>query len=265
MVMLTVQDIMEKHPEWIQADDFITHARQIMRDHHHRTLPVIDKTKRVLGVITEQDILAITSTKSNITVKGFTSETPLITVDMNSMQAAKIMITAMISRVPVSASRNDSTLSGILSIVDIFKNLDPSKIPHRKVSEYMSKNTKTCAPEESLAKVWINMLREGYSGYPVVDKHTRPIGMVTRRDIIKSGGVRIEREDEHGTRMGTSSRIERVMSTPPFTITPDASIKDAIEMMIRLDVGRLCVVDPDKLKGIIDRYDIVRAYANERT
>ena len=54
------------------------------------------------------------------------------------------------------------------------------------------------------------------------------------------------------------------MSTAPFTITTDASIKKAIEMMIRLDINRLCVVDPEKLAGITDINDIVRAYTNGR-
>jgi CBS domain-containing protein len=265
MVMLTVHDIMEKHPKSIESDDFITHARQIMRDYHHRILPVVDNNEKVLGIITEQDILNITSTKSNITVKGFVTETPVITEDMSQNQAARIMLKAGITRSAVTVSEQDSTLCGIISIVDIFKNLDPSTIIDKNVSDYMSTNINTCTPDDSLAKVWINMVTQGYSGYPVVDKHKRPIGMVTRRDIIKSGGVRIEREDEHGTRIGTSSKVERVMSTPPFTIAPDAPLKDAVEMLVRLDVGRLCVVNLDKLVGIIDRYDIVKAYYDEQT
>ncbi len=53
------------------------------------------------------------------------------------------------------------------------------------------------------------------------------------------------------------------MSTPAYTITPEASLKEAIEMMLKLDVRRLCVTNRDKLVGIINRYDVVKACINE--
>lgn len=263
MGKLTARDVMEKRPEFIGADDFMTRARQLMRDHHHRTLPVVNGMKKVLGIITEKDILNITSTKSNVTVNGYITETPVITSEMDIAQAARLMMDAMITRIPVVASEGDRTLVGIISIVDIFNNLDISQIPGRTVEEFMSTKVKTCFPVDSLAKIWMNMIQEGYSGFPVVDKHNKPIGMITRYDIIRSGGVRIEREDEHGSRIGTSSVVSRIMSTPPFTISPDAPLNEAIEMMIRLDVGRLLVTNPERLVGIIDRHDIVRAYLSE--
>lgn len=258
--MHTIEDIMEHRPIYIKEDDFMTRARQLIRDHHHRTLPVVDEKKKVLGVITEQDVLNITSTKSNITVKGYISTTPAVTKDMDVRQVAGLMIQSGITRIPVTNSLTDKTLMGIVSIVDIFKNLDLSGLPDKRVEEYMSRQVKTCSPEDPLAKIWINMIQEGYSGYPVVDKHKNPIGMVTRFDIIKNGTVRIEREDEHGSRMGTSTKVSRVMSTPAFTTTPDALLKDVIRTMMHLDVGRLCVVNQKKLVGIIDRHDMVRAY-----
>ena len=47
-----------------------------------------------------------------------------------------------------------------------------------------------------LAKIWGRMLETDYTGIPVVSKKGEPIGMITRRDIIKSGVVRISVEDE---------------------------------------------------------------------
>lgn len=265
MGSLVVHEIMNRHPVSINANDYMTHARQLMRDHHYRTLPVIDDGGRVLGIITEQDILKISSTKSNVTVRGYITETPVITGDMDIRQAARIIVQAGLTRIPVTPSEGERTLGGLISIVDIFNNLDPSKVPDRPVGEVMSTSVETCRPDDSLSKIWMGMMREGFSAFPVVDKHNKPMGMVTRYDIIRFGGIRIGRENEHGTRGVSSSRVERIMSTPPYTITPDVSTRDAIEMMIRLDVGRLCVVGPEKLVGIVDRYDIIGVYASENT
>ncbi len=264
MDKLTVRAIMEKHPVYVEAFDFITRARQLMRDFHHRTLPVVDEKNRVIGILTEKDVLNVTSTKSNITVNGYVIETPIISAKTDMKQAARIMIETGFTCLPVVDTARGNALNGIISITDIFNNLDPSDIPEGTVSKFMSENVKTCTPDDSLSRIWMNMIREGFSGYPVVDKQNRPKGMITRYDILSSGGVRIEREGEHGTRIGTSSRVARIMSTPPFTITTDASLKKAIEMMTRLDVHRLCVVDPEKLVGIIDIHDIVRACIDGR-
>lgn len=255
---MQVLEVMDNHPVSIEINDYVTHARQLMRD-HHTTLIVVDDTKTVQGILSEQDILNITSTKSNVTVNGYVAQVPVITSDMDIKEAAAILIRSRISLAPVLVSAGDRKLFGAITIADIFKNIDLSEVPDRQVKEFMTHKVHTCSSNDPLAKVWINMIEKGYSGYPVLDDHNRLVGMITRYDIIRSGGIRIEREDDHGSRMGTSSRVSRIMSTPAFTISPEASVKDAIEMMLRLDVGRLCITNRDKLVGIINRYDVVRA------
>src|SRR5665809_148521 len=76
---LLVKDIIEKDTAYVNDNDFMTYVRQLMRDDNHRILPVVNEKKNVLGIISEKDVLNITSTKSNITVKGYISETPAIT------------------------------------------------------------------------------------------------------------------------------------------------------------------------------------------
>lgn len=253
-----VQDIMTREPVYVREKDFMTHIRQVMRDHHYRTLPVVDEKKRVKGILTDKDLLNITSTRSNITVEGYASLCPTVTPETDMLKAAELMIQAEASRVPVVKSVHDSTLVGILSIVDIFRNLDIEKVPDRKVGEIMTRNVVTCSYKDRVAKVWRNMRELGYSGIPVVRGGTL-IGMVTRRNIIRAGYARIELEDAHGTRAITSPIIQKIMSTPPYTITENTSIKDAIRMFLKLDVGRISVVKDRGLIGIVDRYDLVKA------
>lgn len=99
----------------------------------------------------------------------------------------------------------------------------------------------------------------GFSGYPVV-KAGRPVGIVTRRNIINAGYARIEKEDEHGTKATMSPPVEKVMSTPIYTISPQATLKEAIQVFLKLDIGRISVVSDGKLVGIIDRNDIIKVF-----
>lgn len=256
---MKVEEVMTKNPVFIHDSDYMTHARQVIRDRHYRTLPVVDTRKRVIGVLTEKDVLNIYSTKSNVTVEGFASEFPFVYPDMEMMLAAKLMVEAGIGRVPVLKSGQDMTLAGILSIVDIFRNLNLDKIPSRKVSEVMTTDVKTCSPKDNIAKVWLNMKETGFSGFPVV-KNGELIGMVTRRNVIKAGYARIEREDEQGTKSTMSPPVEKIMSTPAYSLSPEAGLKEAIQAFLKLDVGRLSVVNDGKLVGIVDRNDIIKAF-----
>ncbi len=257
---MKVEEIMTKNPVFLHGSDFVTHARSVIRDKNKRSLPVVDDRNRVIGILNEKDVLNIYSTKSNVTVEGFTSEFPEVYPDMDMMHAAKLMIQAGLGRIPVLKSAQDKTLAGILSMVDIFRHLNlEQKIPRKKVEKIMTKDVKTCSPGDSIAKVWLNMKESGFSGYPVV-KDGQLIGMITRRNIIRAGYARIEREDEHGTKSTMSPPVEKIMSSPPYTIQQDASLKEAIQAFLKLDVGRLSVVNGGKLVGIIDRNDIIKAF-----
>ncbi len=255
---MKVEEVMTKNPIFLHDSDFMTHARQVIRDRHKRTLPVVDSKNRVVGILTEKDILNIYSTKSNVTVEGFASEFPEVYPDMDMMHAAKLMMDARLGRVPVLRSGQDKTLVGILSVVDIFRNLNLDKIPSKKIREIMTTDVRTCSPRDSIAKVWLNMRESGFSGYPVV-RDGQVVGMVTRRNIINAGYARIEREDEQGTKSTMSPPVEKIMSTPPYTLSPETSLKEAVQAFLKLDVGRLSIVNGGKLAGIVDRNDIIRA------
>jgi len=259
MILIKVQDVMFKRPVFIKGTEFMTKARQLIRDYHFRSLPVVDDKKRVTGVITKQDALKVTSTKSNVTVDGFALECPTITPDMDMLEAARIMLSAKMGRVPIVKSIHDRTLVGILSIVDIFKHINIEKAPVQTVEELMSTDVKVCGAKDPISKIWANMDEFGYSGFPVVKKG-KLIGMVTRRDIIKAGYARMGKENEHGGRIGSSPPVEKIMSTPAYTVRPEATLKETIELMLKHDIGRLPVVKNDKLVGIVDRYDLIRGY-----
>jgi len=258
-IYMTVVNVMSQEVVCVTADDFVTHARQIMRDHHLRSLPVVvdEQFMRVLGILTDQDVLNISSAHSGVTVRGFATVCPAITPDTDVREAARMMVDARLNMVPVIRSIEDQTLVGVLSTTDLLKKLRPAK--HLVVRDIMSGKVATCSPEDRIAKVWSTMLESDYTGLPVTSPKGAVVGVVTRHDIIKAGFARIGLEDESGTRAKQSPLVERVMSTPAYTISPVTSVSEAIGTMLELDVGRLSVVEEGKLVGIIDRIDAVQA------
>ncbi len=258
---IKVQYMMSKDVVSIKENEFMTKARQLMRLHHFRSVPVVDDENRVTGVITRQDVLKISSTKSNITVKGFVRECPTIVPGMSGLEAARILLASKLECAPVVNSVHDREMVGVLSITDIFKNLDIDIMPTRTVGEILTTDVRVCSPKDPVSRCWANMDEYDYSGFPVV-KRKKLIGIITRYDIIKAGYARTSRETGEG-KSNRSTTVEKVMHTPVYTVHPETTLKEAIEAMLKHDIGRLPVVNDGKLVGIIDRYDLISGYISE--
>jgi CBS domain-containing protein len=254
---MIIGEIMSKGPVCVKKDDYVTHARQLMRDHFLKGLPVVDDKNRVVGMLTDQDVLEVKSNKSNVTVGGFAREFPIVTPDTEMLKAASLLLEAEQYRVPVIASTTDKSLLGILSVIDILRHIHPTRKSPETVGEIMSQNVRTVNPDDSIAMVWENMLKWDYTGLPVVSLKKEVLGMVTRHDIIKSGFARIG--DMHGNGSGDVSNVEKVMSTPLYYVSPQTSITKAIELILHYDVGRICVMDENKLVGIVGTNDLLKA------
>lgn len=258
---LRVADAMSKRLVFVRAGERATKARSLFRKTGYRSLPVVDAERRLRGIITRGDMLSIASTKSNVSVEGIMSSPLLyLTPDEELFTAAKKMLRANVGRAVVVSSKTDRKLVGMLSSQDVLKAIlekgyEPRK---KKLSEIMSEELTCCSPEDSISKVWATMERTGYSGIPVVKKN-KLVGMVTRQDIISKGYARISSEDEKGRIRAAA--VSRVMATPALSISKDAQVEDAINLLLRRNIGRLPVVDSNnRLVGIVDREDLLRQY-----
>lgn len=259
---MLVEDIFSRDPLYVEDSTYLTKARQLIRDNHVRGLPVVDSSGQVLGVITSQDALRVTSTRSNVTVSGFITAVPTVVGDTDVLDAARLMLKEKSNLLPVVESQEDKALRGVVTIIDIFKHLDLSKIPKKQISEIMSTKVVTARLDEPVTKVWERMVSQDFTGLPMV-REDKPVGMITRFDILKRGWARISKESK--TRPTDSMQLlaEKLMSSPLYSLKPTASVAEAIEFMLKHDVGRVSVVDGGRITGIVDRSDLIRCYLGE--
>lgn len=252
---MKVRDIMSADPMSVDINEFVTRAREIMRDYNFDSLPVTDKG-RVAGMVTLQDIINITSTRSDVTVNGYVRlDVPTMTPDTDLDRAAAIIIRTDEGRVPIVDA--NKKLVGLLSIKDIFKGLPELDLSDEPVSKFMTKKVVVCQPQDTLSRVWTNMQNFGFTGFPVVTVDQEVIGMITREDVMKKGYARIESESERKGRSSTT--VQKIMSTPAVTIDESRSMIEAAKIFLDRDIGRIPVVKNKKLVGIIDRFDVIRA------
>jgi CBS domain-containing protein len=264
-----VAEIMTSDPVTVNVDTQLTKVRSIFRDGGFRSIPVLSKT-HLEGMITRGDIMFLSSTKSNIEARVI-MERPkvLATPEMEMEEIAKKLLKADIVQVPVVESTEDLRLVGILSIGDILKKLlnNGSKPNNSNIKPIITKNVVKTSYDEHISKVWSLMDETGFSGLPVLKKN-KIIGMITRKDIIKSGHVRTGLDA-----VDKSIKVEKVMMTPPVVVTVETSITEAAELMVEHDIGRLPVVEnpvyikkePNRAReanliGIVAREDILGSY-----
>jgi len=182
---------------------------------------------------------------------------------MNILDAAKLMLREKSTMLPVIESEENPVLRGIVSLLDVFKNLDLEKMPDEGISEIMSTKVVTASPDDPITKVWDKMVEEDFTGLPVM-REGKPIGMITRFDILKRGWARISKESDTRPVDSMQMPVQKLMSTPIYSVKSTDNLRTAIVAMMKYDVGRMSVVDDGKLVGIVDRNDLIKSYLGER-
>ena len=258
---MLVEDIMSRDPHYVEDSTYLTKARQIIRDNHVQVLPVLSNKGTVLGIVTSQDMLRVTSTKSNVTVSGYVVSVPSVTGKTPIIEAARLMLREKRSLLPVVESQEKPVLNGVVSLLDVFTNINLDSVPKKKVSEIMTTKVVTTRPDDPITRIWDLMVEKDFTGLPVV-KDDKIMGMITRFDMLK-GTARIGKESERRPSDSMQMTVEKFMSTPLFSVNPEDSIRTTIELMLKHAVGRMSVVDNGKLVGIVDRNDLIKCYLGE--
>jgi len=254
-----VSDVMRPCAVFVSSRDLVTRARALMRENGLRTLPVIDGG-RLEGIVTPREVMHVTSTRSNIPVAGIMFSTHLLATPGTSLsELARQMTELDANDIPVIQSPTDRTVVGLVKMEDLLGKISTKLPKGLSVEDVMVKEVATCGEDDEITQVWELMERTRYSGLPVVRhdgaRHiTRVVGMITRSDIIGSGATRISEESSKGR---VSAKVKSLMRTSVISISPKAPVVEAIELMIKRNVGRLPVLDKDNLAGIICRSDVV--------
>lgn len=139
----------------------------------------------------------------------------------------------------------------------LIKNIEPEKIENTlielingdnqssvMVSDIMSYPVITVDQNTLVEEVAMILRDTGCSGMPVVDEEDKIVGIVSRRDFKKV------RKANH-----MQSPIKAFMVRSIISIPHDKKAIEAANLMIKHDIGRIPVLQDDKVIGIITRSD----------
>lgn len=120
-----------------------------------------------------------------------------------------------------------------------------------QVSEVMTENPACCSPEASLQDAAKLMKDCDCGEIPVLDEQSKPIGVITDRDIC----CRAVAEGADPAQM----KVNEAMSTPVITVGREASVEECCQLMDDNQIRRIPVVDDSgACCGIVAQADLAR-------
>jgi acetoin utilization protein AcuB len=123
------------------------------------------------------------------------------------------------------------------------------------MSDVMTTNVITIPSNTSLAEAKRIMAAHRVRRLPVVDRGAL-VGIVTRDQLDKAGPSQLSSLDIHEiTRILSKITVREVMTKNPVTVTPDATVEEAVTLAQEKKIGSVLVVDNGRLVGMATTND----------
>jgi len=153
----------------------------------------------------------------------------------------------------------------------------PLVLDAQTAEELMAPNPISLRVDATIPEAVALMTDRGFSAAPVIDEAGRPVGVLSRTDVLIHEREQIRhalpaddvsaeggrsRHEGFSIEIADSTRVGDIMTPTIFTVNMTTPAADAVKRMCDLKVHQLFVVDDeDSLVGIISALDIVRRLA----
>lgn len=212
-----VHDVMSREVHTVRPDTPLAEAVELLLDKVYRTLPVVDENGRVVGILTDGDLLErakllATSVQRELsraevsrelhqirqsgqTVSQVMTPDPVtVRPETPITQAVNLMVERDVKRLPVVDA--NGTLLGMVSRVNVLRALaeppvaeTPRQSPppghYVRVGDMMMTQVPTVPSNASLAEVVDLLVSHARRRVVVVDDARRVVGIITDGDLIK--------------------------------------------------------------------------------
>lgn len=257
-VKMKLKHIISTDLKLASMSDLVSSLLETMQDSKISSVVITDSSNHPVGIFTEFDAIKIVASGIDISLfkaKDIINNDDLFVLDENTdiYKAFDIMQTKHYRHIIAVDYHNKIT--GVATQSDFLKYLDSDLLVKLKiVSDVMTKNVITITPQYSIHDAAAIMLHHKISSLIVVNDESKPVGILTERDMVKQA------KDKQKMTI-----IKDVMSVPLVTIKHNEQLSSCIITMENFNIRRLVVVDEnDMLCGIITRFDILKSLQTKK-
>jgi CBS domain-containing protein len=271
-------------------------AWELMLERVIKAMPVVDKKRRVLGMLTDEDLIQRAGLQQHLSVAVRIDETTineqLATLRTSPLKVADVMtkpaITAQIGEsLGAAAARmakhgikrlpivdDSGKLVGVVARIDVLRQLIDRETRSQKfqpptgalqtVQQVMYTEIPTVSVEANLVSIVAALLETGLRRLIVVDGQNRPVGLISDSDVVSRIQLRERRGVLAALRGGPApaSKVtaKDLMSPGVLDARPDTPLVEAAGQMLSQKRKWLVVVDEaGKAVGLVDRQILLKA------
>jgi CBS domain-containing membrane protein len=129
----------------------------------------------------------------------------------------------------------------------------------RTVAEVMTTKIVTVSEQDLLESLEEQMRRLRLRHLPVVDRHSKLVGLVTHRDLMSAFASWLTDNEATQNAMIKQLPVRRIMQHEVLTVQPEDSLVEAGKLLWESKIGCLPVIDGQgTLVGIITEADFIR-------
>lgn len=279
---LPVSEVMRRDVVTVQPDSTVATMIDLLLNREFTALPVVDRDRRLVGIVSEGDVLertaAATPQQAPGTAPAFvgalhdeiahpqrqvseimTREVVTVSPETSLGAAARLMADRELKRLPVVDGRQ--RLVGILSRLDVLNTLAAVHLPewHAEaspvgaqavVSDVMERHPATATRATSVAELVNRLMASAHKRVVIIDEQRRVLGIVADRDLL--------------SRAGRQTAGELIVGEP-IAVRAEMPVATALALSAEKRVKVFPVVDADgRLLGVVGRGEMLRALMRGR-
>ncbi len=294
-----VKDVMTRDVVSVRPETPLAELVDLLIDHRIKAVPVVSADRRVVGIISDGDILqrgdglgrlAVMERLDEATLAGYLAElrrspktaadvmtAPVVTVreDEALAHAVRAMTARDLKRLPVMDAAG--RLTGMLSRVDVLRTVaeaKPDKGETRPltraghtVGDVMDPDVPIVREDADLVEIVNRIVGTDIKRVVVTDEAGRVLGTITDGDLVARvrpevrGGL-LAALRGRGRAPKTDAVARDLMSADVLKGPPETPIPEAVRQMLAQKRKRFYVVNSDGvLLGAVDRQTLLRAIA----
>ena len=249
-----LNDIATRDVTCLSADASIGEAARIMAQRRFSSIVITDEAHHPVGIVTERNVMqAMRSGSSPETLLRTCMSAPVVVISgaANCLDAYQTCMREGIRHLVVVDE--GGAVAGVVSETDFRQHLNLTALAgRRKVIMVAQRSVSSLPPQGSLMQA-LNLMQSQRETCVVVVEDAKPVGIVTERDVVRF----YAREPDR-----VSVPLAELMAAPVLTITSDATINQAAELMLEKKVRHLVVVDATgRMAGLVSEHDLTQTMA----
>lgn len=131
------------------------------------------------------------------------------------------------------------------------------------VERFMTTGVRTITPGASLDDAYQVLREHTLSSLPVVDG-ARPVGVISRTDLLRAGQVEERRSLRAPLLKLPAKKVGEVMHADPVCVSPGDDVSSAASLLVARHIHRVLVTRGQKLVGIFSTRDVMSAIVETR-